>query len=145
MLSALPLIAAANVCCCLWVVGGGVLAAYLLQQNEEAPIKAADGALVGLLAGVIGAFVYLVVSIPISVIVAPMERAVLQRLVETAGSMPVEFREYVDGYVGGMIGVAVGFMFMLFVGSMFSMLGGLLGAAVFRKPPQPDTGGATIG
>jgi hypothetical protein len=139
VLSALPLISAANVCCCLWVVSGGVVAAYLLQQNDPAPIRTADGALVGLLAGVIGAFVYLVLSIPIGLVVAPMERAVLQRLAETAGNMPPEFRDYVGGYVGGMIGVAIGFMFMLFVGSVFSALGGLLGAAVFRKPPRSDT------
>ena len=33
MLSALPLVNAANCCCCLWVVLGGVLAAYLQQQS----------------------------------------------------------------------------------------------------------------
>jgi len=30
ILSALPIVSAANLCCCLWVVAGGVLAAYLL-------------------------------------------------------------------------------------------------------------------
>ena len=52
VLSALPLVAAGNLCCCLWVVSGGVVAAYLLQQNQSAPITPGDGALVGLLAGV---------------------------------------------------------------------------------------------
>ena len=55
VLSALPLINAGNVCCCLWVVSGGVVAAYVLQQNQTAPITPGDGALVGLLAGLIGA------------------------------------------------------------------------------------------
>jgi hypothetical protein len=116
-----------------------VLAAYLLQQNEAAPIQTADGALVGLLAGVIGAFVYLVVSIPVTILIAPMERALLQRVVETSGNVTPEFRDYVTGYVGGVVGVAVGFMFMLFVGSIMATLGGLLGAALFRKPPQSNT------
>jgi hypothetical protein len=88
---------------------------------------------------VIGAFVYLLVSIPVTILVAPLERAVLQRLAETAGNMPPEFRDYVGGYIGGAIGIAIGFMFMLFAGSIFSTLGGLLGAALFRKPPQSST------
>ena len=61
------------------------------------------------------------------------------RLADTAGNMPPEFRDYVGGYVGSMIGVAIGFVFMLFVGSIFSALGGLLGVALFRKPPQSNT------
>ena len=60
VLSALPVVSVGN-CCCLWIVGGGVLAAYLDQQNEPRPITAGRGALTGLLAGVIGAFVWLIV------------------------------------------------------------------------------------
>ncbi len=72
VLSALPLIAGGNLCCCLWIVSGGAVAAYVLQQNQSLPIGPGDGALVGLLAGVIGALVYLVLSIPINILVAPM-------------------------------------------------------------------------
>ena len=36
-----------------------------MQQNHPEPITPGDGALVGLLAGVIGAVVWLVLSIPI--------------------------------------------------------------------------------
>src|SRR5262249_18303726 len=115
VLSALPIVAVGNICC-LWVAGGGLLAAYLLQQDEPAAITAADRALVGLLAGVIGAFVYLIASIPVTIIVAPLEQAVLQRLRETATGMPPPFRDYMGGYIGGFIGTTIGFMFMLFVG-----------------------------
>ena len=135
VLSALPLISAGNLCCCLWVVSGGVVAAYLLQQNQTTPITQGDGALVGLLAGIVGAFVYLLLSIPITLLVAPMERLVLQRILESTGDMPLEFREYARAYVGGGFRVAIGFALMLFVGSIFSTLGGLLGAVFFAKPP----------
>ena len=94
VLSALPLIAAGNVCCCLWVVSGGVVAAYLLQQNQATPITPGDGALVGLLAGLdrrVRASWSL--SIPISILVAPMERAMVQRVIEMAGTMPPELRD----------------------------------------------------
>ena len=49
------------------------LAAYLMQQNHPEPIEVGDGAIVGLLAGVVGAFVWLVVSIPITLAMAPFQ------------------------------------------------------------------------
>src|SRR5438477_7737459 len=70
-LSALPIIAAGN-CCCLWLVSGGAVAAYVLQQNQETSITPGDGALAGLLAGLVGAVVYLVLSVPITLLMAPM-------------------------------------------------------------------------
>lgn len=136
VLSALPIISAGNACCCLWVVGGGAAAAYLLQQNQPTPITQGDGALVGLLAGIVGAFVYLLVSIPITFLIAPLQRAVLQRIVES-GNIPPEFRDYLTSYVGGVIGLIFGFVFMLMAGAIFSTLGGLLGAMFFRKQAPP--------
>jgi hypothetical protein len=138
VLSALPLISAGNLCCCLWVVSGGVVAAYILQQNHAAAITPGDGAMVGLMAGVVGAFVYLLLSIPISILIAPMERMVMQRIVD-GSNMPPQFRDYMGTYVGGGIRIALGFIFMLFVGSIFSTLGGLLGAAIFKKTLPPGT------
>ena len=142
VLSALPIVSAGNLCCCLWVVSGGVVAAYILQQNQVASIGPGDGALVGLLAGIVGAFVYLLLSIPITLLVAPMERRVLQRILENTGNMPPEFREYVGTYLGGGIRIVIGFILMLFVGSIFSAVGGLLGAVIFRKPLPPGTADA---
>src|SRR5262249_3583139 len=113
LLSALPLVNAGNVCCCLWVVSGGIVAAYMLQQNQVAPITPADGAVVGLLAGVAGAFVYLIVSIPINLFVGPMERLMLQRLSETMGNMPPEFRQYATRPLAGGLRAILGFLFML--------------------------------
>ena len=139
VLSALPIVSAGNLCCCLWVVSGGVVAAYILQQNQVAAIAPGDGALVGLLAGIVGAFVYLLLSVPITLLVAPMERIVLQRILENTGNMPPEFREYVGTHLGGGIRIVIGFILMLFVGSIFSAVGGLLGAVIFRKPLPKGT------
>jgi hypothetical protein len=146
VLSALPLISAGNFCCCLWVVAGGAIAAYLLQQNMSVPITPGDGALVGLLAGLTGAFVQFLVGIPISILVAPMERAMLQRVLEMAGNMPPEMRDAVERYSGSgaQFGVAgmlvakfVGLVFGLFVGAIFATIGGVLGAILFKKELPP--------
>jgi hypothetical protein len=146
VLSALPFVSAANLCCCLWVVGGGIVAAYVLQQNESASITPADGALVGLFAGLLGAVIQVLVSIPITFVVAPMERALLQRVIDMAGTMPEDMRQMVEQYSRGgesigftIVARAVAFVFWLCVGAVFSTVGGLIGAAVFRKQMPPGT------
>jgi hypothetical protein len=146
VLSALPIVAAGNICCCLWVVSGGAIAAYLLQQNSSAPITPGDGALVGLLAGLIGAIVQFIVAIPISILVAPMEREMLRRVLEMAGTMPPEMRDTIERYsnadaqfgIGIMIARRViGLIVWLCVGGVFSTIGGVLGAVIFKKDAPP--------
>jgi len=131
-LSALPFINAGN-CCCLWLVSGGVVAAYVLQQNQEAPITPGDGALAGLLAGIVGAFICLVLSIPIAILMAPMQRAMMEGIINNSGNMSPEFRRALGAYTGGALQVVFGFVFTLVFGAIFSTLGGLLGASIFKK------------
>ena len=150
VLSALPLINTANFCCCLWVVCGGLVAAYKLQQNSEMPITPGDGALVGLLAGLIGAFVAFFLSIPIDLLMEPVQRAMVQRTLEMAGTMPPALRQMLEdyaqprteiGFAGRLIFRMISLFVLLAVGSVFSTLGGLLGAAIFKKsvpPVQPQ-------
>ncbi len=146
VLSALPIVAAGNICCCLWVVSGGAIAAYLLQQNASAPITPGDGALVGLLAGLVGAVVQFIVAIPIGMMIAPMEREMLRRVLEMAGTMPPEMRDTIERYsnadaqfgMGIMIARrVVGLMVWLFIGGIFSTIGGVLGALIFKKDTPP--------
>jgi hypothetical protein len=133
VLSALPIISAGNVCCCLWVVGGGLVAAYLLQQNQSTPLTPRDGAVVGLMAGVCGAIITVALSIPITLFIGPLERQVIERLAESTG---VDIGEYWGDTMRPAMFVALGCI-MLLVGSVFSTIGGLIGSAIFRQPPQP--------
>lgn len=151
VLSALPFINLGNACCCLWVLSGGVFAAYLLQQNQAEPLTPGDGALVGLLAGLIGAVIQVVVSTPISLVIGPMERAMAQRVLDMAGNMPTEMRGAFDrlgpgaGMAWMVAGSVIGLMFWLFIGAIFSTLGGLIGVAIFKKttPPPGSYAGET--
>ena len=138
VLSALPIISAGNLCCCLWVVGGGVVAAYVLQRNTTAPLTPGDGALAGLLAGLVGAVVHLLLSIPLTFVMAPMQREIMRRIADSS-SMPPAFREYLTQVTGPVVQLTLGFIFMLVVGSIFATLGGLLGSVIVRKqaPPAP--------
>jgi len=146
MLSALPLINLGNLCCCLWVISGGLVAAYLLQQGRPDAITPGEGAIVGLLAGVAGAFVQFLVSIPIGLIVAPLERGLMQRAAEMAGNMPPALREAFESYSGQRAGLGflalvfvriLGLFVALFAGVVFSTFGGLVGAVIFRRQRQP--------
>ena len=87
-----------NLCCCLWLVAGGVLAAWLMQQSHPAPVTPFDGAVVGLLAGVVGAFVYLVIAWPVTLLIGPMMEEWLQRALEGAGDVPL--RDVLEHYQG---------------------------------------------
>ena len=143
VLSALPIVGAANVCCCLWVVSGGLLATYLLQQNRQLPITAGDGAVVGLLAGIFGAIIQFLLSIPIGILVGPVERQILERLREMSGAASsAPFGMDGAGLAGVVILRIVVLFFTLIVGSVVSTLAGLVGAALFAKPsPAPQPGG----
>jgi hypothetical protein len=145
VLSALPVVSAGNVCCCLWVVTGGLLAAWVLQQDRPSRISPADGAIVGLLAGIIGAIVQQMLAIPIGILVGPMERQILQRLVEASDSMSPGMRDVLSGsgdravgWIGLLIVRAVVFFVTLTIGAVVSTVSGLIGAALFgRDAPQP--------
>jgi hypothetical protein len=143
VLSALPIIAVGNVCCCLWVMSGGVVAAYVLQQGQTQPITPADGAFIGFLSGILGAFVYLVISVPIDLTIGPMERAMARRMLESMGGTE-GFRGYFERaeVVAGPVRFMINFLTMLFVGAIFSTIGGLLGALMFRKREAPGAPGA---
>lgn len=141
VLSALPVINIAN-CCCAWILFGGALASFLMQQNHREPITIGDGAVAGLYAGLVGAFVWLVVSIPISTALAPFQGQMLQRALQNASDMAPEARAFLEGLPTGPavgLGLVFSFFVMLCVSALFGMFGGLFGALMFRKnspPPQ---------
>ena len=140
VLSALPIVSVAN-CCCVWLIGGGAITAYLLQQGRSEPISLADASVGGCLAGVFGAFVSAVVSVPIQLVTQPLQRQMAD-LLRGNTDVPPELAEMVEQLSGaGMGAVLFGFVVTLVLGMVFSTLGGLLGGVVFRpsRPVVNDT------
>jgi hypothetical protein len=140
VLSALPIV---NCCCCVWIVGGGFLAAYLKSQNQPTSLSMGGGASIGLQAGVVGAVVLLLISTALS----PLSERFLE-MARNVPDMPPEVQEVFQAiesrrYGGalGFIGGVVSFLFTLCVISILSTVGGMVGAAYFRKDVPPALGG----
>ena len=143
VLSSLPLVQFGNCCCCLWVLAGGALAAHLRQQSLPYQIAAAEGALVGLMAGAVGAFIATAISIPMQMMTGPIMQGWIDRMVAGNPDLPPELRDAMSrtrvGAAGGWI---IGLLATLIIYPVFALLGGLIGAAMFKKnlPPAPPPG-----
>jgi hypothetical protein len=143
-LTALPVV---NCCCCLWVIAGGMLATYLRQQDTPYQIPAAEGALMGLAAGAIGAIIGGLLSIPLEFALGPMQQQIIERFAQNP-ELPPELRDAL-GSASVRTGAAwrvAAIMISVVVYSIFGLLGGLLGTAVFKKnaPPPPPPGTVEI-
>jgi len=142
VLSALPIIGAANCCCCLWIVSGGALAAYLQVQQENRTLTGGEGAAVGALAGVIGAFVWLPLVVAVAVVTGPFQQAIIEEIVRNATDIPPEVREALEEMGDRGVGGYFLFFFVQLVGgSIFAAIGGLVGAMYFKKEVPPALGG----
>ena len=140
VLSALPIIELGN-CCCLWVLGGGAITAWLLQRERTEPLDPGEGALNGLLAGVVGAVIFMIVSLPVQFALGSLGMYEVGDL-----DVPPEVRELVEALSSSVaLRVMLGSVIMLIVSAIFSTLGGLLGAFLLRKmTPPAATGGTDI-
>lgn len=146
VLSALPVVGAANCCCCLWIVSGGALAAYLEVQQRDRTLTGGEGATVGALAGVVGAFVWLPIVAVLAVVMGPIQEAMLESVLENAREMPPELREMLEGVEtsGSFGGYVVLFFFQLFIGTIFAAIGGIVAAMYFKKDVPPALGGTWV-
>lgn len=137
VLSALPIVGLCN-CCCLWIIGGGVLSAYLEQQNRPVPLTMGEGARLGLLAGIIGTVIWFGIDYALS----PIQSRFVGEFMRSAGDLPPELREVLESVEAGRArGNVPWFVFMLICVSVVSTIGGLIGAAYFKKDVPPALGG----
>jgi uncharacterized protein involved in cysteine biosynthesis len=91
---------------------------------------------VGLISGIFGAVVYPIVGLPVSLLFGPMQQRLVQQLLESNQDLPDNVRQMLQGMGGStmtIVGLLIGFVVMLILGSVFASLGGLLGAVFFRK------------
>ncbi|HEY0366397.1 MAG TPA: hypothetical protein VGC73_07990 [Pyrinomonadaceae bacterium] len=128
VLSAIPLL---NYCCCIWGIGGGVLAGFLYIKSSPVPVKVGEGAIIGVLTGIIGAVLYFIIGVPLAYFISG---ANLEQTLRGAG---IQLPSGISGLLLFVIsGLVVGAL--LFV---LSIIGGLISVPIFEKrkdvPPPP--------
>jgi hypothetical protein len=144
VLSVLPFVEAANICCCLWGVTGGILTVYLQQQRQDTPIDTSQAALGGLIAGLIGGLFFVIKMVFMMDPSDPVRQDEIMRTMERflGDSVSPEVRDQVTAFANSpMFRAAMGGIWLLMF-AVFTMLGSLIGVALFRKklppaPPQP--------
>lgn len=139
--SALPGINLLNCFCCGLVIGGGIIAARSLIRNSPLPISTTDGAVVGLIAGGIGAAIKTVLEIPIKMLLFRFgadNMSQLRDIIDSIEGMPPGVKDMVSNMMTGTMSVAaimVEFLFALVIYAIFATIGGMLGVKIFEKRP----------
>ena len=136
VLSGLPIIGICN-CCCLWIISGGILSAYLEQQNHPTSLTLSQGARVGLIAGVIGAVLWLVIDSALS----PIQARFMGDLMRSARDLPPELQTLLEQVEAGRGPGIIYSFFLLCLCAIVSTIGGMIGAAYFKKDVPPALGG----
>lgn len=143
LLSVIPFVSAANICCCLWAIVGGMLATYLYVKNSPVPASPADGAILGALAGVVGAAISIILGIPVALAMGPTMRNLMLSLLERVDARQADIMRQQFEAVGTALGpVIINAVIMAVLLFVFSIIGGLLGVPLFEKrkrgaPPPP--------
>ena len=150
ILSAIPFVNLPNLCCCAWAIAGGIIAAHLYIKASPAPVRPGDGAVLGVLAGVVGAVIYLVIGVPLAYVTGNVMMGMLSNLIASSNPDQAEaFRMQMEAgtTIAGAIVRGIITMVLLII---FATIGGLIGVAIFEKrkgaagvppPPPPPAGG----
>ena len=124
--------------CIVWAIIGGALAAQLYVKRSPVPVRSGEGAILGLIAGAIAGLIYLAVDTPI------------------AYALHGDYIEMVATQQPEKISAGAFFALSGLTGAVtilgFSIVGGLIGVAMFEKrkpyhtsmpPPPPPPGYGT--
>jgi hypothetical protein len=140
VLTAVPLV---NCFCCLWIIGGAMLAAYLFSKGSPTPLTPGDGAVLGILTGIVAAVADSVVSLPFET----MNREFVQRFMDQFSQffkeMPSGWERWFESRAGGMSPAwfLLGLLASAVIYAAFGALGGLIGASMFGRKKIPPTKG----
>jgi hypothetical protein len=128
ILSAIPFL---NYCCCIWAIGGGLLAGFLYIKSSLVPVKVGEGAVVGVLTGIVGAILYFCISVPIGYFFSSAQ------VEETLTRAGVQLPPGVSGLLLFVLAGLIGGLILL----VLAIIGGLIAVPIFEKrkdaPPPP--------
>jgi hypothetical protein len=140
-----PFVGVLNCACCALILGAGFTASMLYAKECASlgvPFTPATGAKIGLAAGVVYAAVDTLTSTFSAML---FKEATLDWIVKVLEQIPDVPPEVVEQFATPSqrslaASVLFGFLLTLGLGIIFSTLGGLIAAAIFRSEPAPPPG-----
>jgi hypothetical protein len=139
VLTAVPLV---NCLCCLWVIGGAMLAAYLFAKDSPGPMTPVDGAVVGILAGIVAAVTDAFASLPFENVNRQYVQRFMDELSQFMDEMPAGWENFVERRAGEFSPAwfLLGLLASAVIYAALGAIGGTIGASIFGKkkiPPFP--------
>lgn len=157
ILSSVPIVNFLNACCCAWAIFGGMLAGYLYIKSSPTPVTTGEGAKIGVIAGGIGALIYIVIGIPIAILTSSLMMSLIVSMLGSEASSNPILAQYLRQLQSGVtfdqlariVAAGIGRAALL---AGFSTVGGILAVSFFEKrrggpaappppPPFPPAGG----
>ncbi|MCK5147798.1 hypothetical protein KAR48_13655 [bacterium] len=145
ILSTVPLINLGNCLCCMWLLIGGAMAVWFYRKNLPAGtvMTGGDGALIGLLAGVFGALFFTLLNTLFMAMgnAMPLDD-IFDNIRQYQGDIDPEIEDFFNG-IGeeGFLSpffVVIQLIASLIIYSIFGLLGGIIGVAIFKKKASPQ-------
>lgn len=133
VLSTIPIINLVNCLLCAWLWLGGMFAVWYYKRENPGGVTTGQGALIGVVAGLIGAVIATVLSLIFNG--AGMVEA-LEAQREVLGDAADQVIALMAGGLGAFLALIFNFVFY----ALFGAIGGLIGAALFGKPSYPQPG-----
>jgi hypothetical protein len=130
LLSNLPFISICNCALCLWVWSGSIFAVFLYRRvaREAAPLSLAQGLLLGLACGVVA----VVVGAALAAFIGSFSYRAVMDLVNSQPDLAEPLSPYTELLKAGGSASAIGLGLNAVLYSLFGMVGGLIGAAIFK-------------
>lgn len=150
VLSATPGVNLVNCCFCGWALIGGAIAAKMLINRTPRPIKMGEGATIGVMTGLIGVVIFGLLNslLALSGIATRLQITLMERLMSMVQDPAFQdkFREALEQQLNMSAAERLisSLPILIVYGAVllgFTVLGGVLGVALFEKrkdtPPPP--------
>ncbi len=126
-----------NILCCAGVLAGTMVAVWHYTTTNELTMSTGQGAVLGLMAGVVGFGISFVLNYMFISMGVRSDLAISQFIVERLGdSMPPETLDQMLDEMAKeitFVSYTMSAMWGLVITSVFALIGGSIGAAIFKK------------
>jgi hypothetical protein len=137
-----PFVPLLNLACCVSPLVGAIVAIAIYRSSDPPPaLTSNEGVVLGAMSGLIGTGIYAVLVIPLVLFVGSMVGGIAGRIVPGLTEIPSNVRQFLEGLFSNFANL-IGFILLVKIISrlafslIFGILGGLLGAALFRRSPS---------